>query len=448
MKILVPLVITALASVSLAQTPPIQPQTPSIKVPPRVTLPSETVEAGKKPLSVEEAVAIALKNQPTIGIARGNLTSAQGRTQQARSDLLPQFSLSGGFSRSSRVFGNAGSNGNGSNQFTSSVDVDQLLFDFGRARDTVRQQSALERAQQLDLLGTQQNVVFLVKQAFYDFEQNHEFTAIADANVTTRQHQLDVAQGRLDTGLGAPADAVQAKTNLADAVISLESARQTESASKVFLAQQMGINPLTPLEPTLGNAESPLDNEDDLQKLVEYALANRPDVKSDAERVNAAKFAVSAASKGDLPRVSANAGVGSRGANNPLDSGTGTFGLVVTWNFADGGFTAGAVKTARGAEEVARNQLIATSQAAVTEVSQTWLALKTAQQQIDTASDQVANATEFVRIAEGRYAGGLGDFLDVVSAQSSLVAAQRNLTAARLDVQRARAQLRVAIGLS
>src|SRR5205807_3762360 len=111
---------------------------------------------GQQPLTAEEAVSIALKNQPLVGIAKANVLSAHGRVQQATSDLLPNFNASGSYTQSTTFRG--GTTGGTPNRFNTSVNVDQLLFDFGRTRDTVRQQEALERALRHTLTRTQQTV--------------------------------------------------------------------------------------------------------------------------------------------------------------------------------------------------------------------------------------------------------------------------------------------------
>jgi outer membrane protein len=433
------------SSTALAQTPPIQPQTPNVKIPPPLQLPSpEKIAIGREPLRPDEAVAIALKNQPDVGIARGNLLSSQGRVQQAASDLLPNFTANGSLTRS-RTF-RGGSGGGGSNQVSTSVNVDQLLFDFGRTRDALRQQEALERVSRQNLLRTNQVVARDVRQAFYNLVEDNANVTISEANVANRQRQLDQAQARLNSGLGSPSDVVQAKTGLADAAISLSSARTNALSSQITLAQLMGIDPRTPITPA-PSTESPLDIEGDLQRLVETAMNNRPDIKAAQEQVTASKFAISFAQKGNLPRVTASAGLGSRGENDPLSTQTGTFSINVTWNFADSGFTAGAVKVARGNEEVARQNLIATTQRAISDVSQSYVDLQSALQRVELAQVGIANALELVRIAEGRFTGGIGTFLEVTSAQGSLVSAQRNLSQAQQDVERIRSQLRYAIGL-
>ena len=134
-------------------------------------------------------------------------------------------------------------------------------------------------------------------------------------------------------------------------------------------------------------------------------------------------------------------------ATNPLNQPTGSVGLTLGWTFADGGTTAGLVKQARGSQAVAAANLVQVTQQATTTVTTAYLDLVAAQQRVTLAQVEVANATESVRISEGRYDGGQGLFLDITTAQSLLVTAQRNLTQSQADAQRARSRLRNAIGL-
>ncbi|HWA82130.1 MAG TPA: TolC family protein [Fimbriimonadaceae bacterium] len=445
MKFAVAALLTVFASLGLAQTPPIQPKTPNVQIPgPLVLPPPNVVAIGKEPLTVEEAVAIALKNQPLVGIAAGNLLSGQGRSEEARSDLLPNFVLGASYSKTSTF---RGSSTTTPSQFTSSLTIQQLLFDFGQTRDAVRQQEALERSLRHTLSRTQQTVALSVKQAFYNLMQDLADLDTSNANVSNRQRQLDEAQARLDSGLGAPADVVQAKTNLAGAANSLSLARDSALNSRVSLAQLLAVDPRTPIVPA-DSSELPVDNETDLEKLVEAALNNRPDIKAAQEQVSAAKFAVSVAKKGNLPRITASVGAGSRGETDPLQTESGTFSINVTWNFADSGFTSGAIKVAQGNEQVARAALVQVTQQALADVSQAFVDLQSAQERVQLSTTEVANAVEFVRIAEGRYTGGIGQFTDITTAQSALVSAQRDLSQAKLDVERVRSRLRAAIGQS
>ena len=436
--------LTLIPGFALAQTPPIKPQTPDVKVPPQIELPGPThPEASGKALSAAEAVAIALRNQPDLVIAQADLRAAQGRTQQARSGLYPQLGFSGRFSEIEQIRGASGGGFASPIRFSTTLTLSQLLFDFERTRDAVRQQSALEKASRQAITRSRQDITLAVKRAFYNYYQNVRLIGVAEANVVNRQRQLDLANALVNSGLGPPGDLVRAKTNLADAVIALSNARNAAANSRVLLADLMGIDPRTPISP----AESiEPDSAVDITGLVRTALDQRPEIKEAQERWAAARYGVSVANKTNVPRVDLTADHTGRGADDPLQTQTATFGINVRWTFGDGGLTAGRKKEARANEDIARARLLDTSQLVISEVSQAYLDLRHSGERVETAQVQVANARELVRISEGRYRGEIGQFLEVTDAQNSLVAAERNLLQAESDVQRARAALARAIG--
>ncbi len=437
--------VLAFASVlAQAQTPPIQPQTPQVKLQPAIDLPGPKAgQIGAEPLTLDEAIAVALKNQPLIGIAKGALRSAAGQTRQAESAELLQLTGASAYGSSRNLQG--GPVTGNPIALSANVTVSQLLFDFGRTRDAVRQQSAVQRAVQYTLNRTVQTVTLSVQTGYYSLVQARQAVDIAQANLTARQRQLDLAQARLDSGLGAPSDVVNARANLADGVISLSSARDAATTAQILLAQALGIDPRTPLNLS-ENQMAASQPADDMTALVDTALKQRPDVLAAQNRVVAASAGVAQASKGNLPKFTLSAIAGASGANNISDVQTGTLILNVTCTFFDSGLTSGKIQDAKGSEDSAKQTLISISQQVVADVSQAWIDLKTALQRVEAAETQVANAQEYVRMAEGRYAGGLGQFLDVVTAQTTLNSAQNNLNSAHGDAARAQARLQAAIG--
>lgn len=446
----------SLVTLASAQTQPIKVQTPDVPVPPRVDVP--TLGAALAPLTSDEAVRLALRLQPAIENARGQLESAGGRTRQTASNLGPQFGVTGSLSRTDRLggsgsaFGGTGTTGGGSagggGIFTSgrlAIAAEQLLFDFGRTRDLVRQQRALEGATRENLTVVQLDVALEVRQRFADLLQTRRLVAVAEANVANRQAQLALAEANLASGLYPPADVVNAKTNLAGAVAALLIARSNETASRILLAQAIGVDPRTPINPT--DEAVPTAAPADPTELFTTALSSRPELRQARLNVEAAGFSLSAARKTNSPSVSANASLGTSGGNDPFQSQSSTIGLTLNWPFFDSGFTAGAIQEARGGQRSALANLRQAQQIAVADVGQAYLDLATAVQRVTVAEVAVANATEAVRLAVGRYQGGVGGtFLEITNAQAQLFSAQQTLEIARGDVVRAQAALDRAVG--
>ncbi len=456
----IPLFLTAfclLPSLSSAQTVPAQVKTPDVVVPPRVDIPG--FGTALAPLSMEEAVRLALRQQPTIEDARGQLDQAGGRVKQTASGLGPSLGVTGSLTRTDRLAGSSSSGGSSSgsgsggvvssgNLFSSgkvSLEAAQLLFDFGRTRDQVRQDRALQGAANENLTKVQMDVALDVRQRFADLVQAHHLVAVAESNVANRQSQLTLAQANLASGLYPPKDVVDAKTNLASGVASLISARGDEATARILLAQSIGIDPRTPITPA--EETTPVAVPADPTELFTTALASRPELRQAKQTLDAAGFGISAAKKTNALSLSATATIGSSGGNDPFQSQTSALGLTVAWPFFDSGFTAGAVQQAKGVQRSAQANYKLAQQSAIADVGQAYLNLANAVQRVTVADVGVANATEGVRLAEGRYRGGVGGtFLDVTTAQAQLFASQQTLETAKGDVVRAKAALDRAIG--
>ena len=424
---------------------PVIPNTPDVVLPQAQVLPTDTqLKLGSAPITVHEAIAIALRRQSQIAKSQGSLLSAQGSVQQASAGLRPQMTATAGYFGKGAI--GAGNTQGAQNLYSAGVGLSQLLMDFGRTRDQVRQERALERAAIQSIDAVNQEVALQVKLDFYALVQARANEALGEADVANRQRQLDEASAKVTSGIGAPSDIVQAKTNLANASISLIEARSATLLGRMTLALDMGIDPLTPII-LVESSEPSLEGEGDLGALISKALSDRPDVKVAKTQIAAADAGLSVARKASSPTLLLTAGTSGQDASDPLKTQLGYVGLNLGWTFGDGGTRSGQIKQAKGSLQIARANLVQVSQQASNLVGSAFVDLSSAQQRVTLAKVAVANAAEFVRISEGRYDGGLGAFLDITSAQSSLVTAQRSLNQALADVQRARARLRNAVGI-
>ena len=473
---------------TFAQTTPIEVKTPDVVVPPPVAVPS--LGQALAPLTADEAARLALRLQPAIEDARGLAESARGRARQQGSDLGPTLAVTGSLSRSDRIRGNGGTStggstsnnntggtgnggsgtggsgtggsgaggnttGNGSSfsggtsggLFSSgrlAIGVTQLLYDFGRTRDLVRQQRALAQAADANLTVAELDAARDARQRVADLAQNHRLVLVAQENVANRQAVLTLAQANLASGLYPPKDVVDAKTNLAIATSALVVARANETLSRIGLAQAIGVDPRTPLtaadEPLTISPADPTD-------LFTTALTARPEIRQARRTLEAAGYGVSAARKNQRPEITANASLGTSGSSDPFRSQSSSVGLGINWPLFDSGFTAGAIQEAKGAQRSALANYRQTQQTVVADVGQAYLDLASALQRVTIGEVGVANAREGVRLAVGRYRGGVGGtFLDITNAQAQLFTAEQALETARGDALRARAALDRAVG--
>ena len=426
-----------------AQVPaPPEPRIVPATIPPAIGLSGGEQDLAR-PLSVEEAVKLALVRQREIAIANANFGAAQGRTQQARAGLNPTLSANTGYSNSNDIRGKSASSSSSSG-FNSGLTANQLLFDFNLRRDQVRQAKALERVQSNNLTTTQYDLVLRVKQAFYTVRQNDRLVSVAESNVQSRTVQKAFAKARVEAGFGAPPDVVRAQTDEDQAILELVQARANATLSRVTLAQALGVDPRTPLQ--VADSSEPDVPGDDVSPLVDIAVKRRPEILSAQESLRAAGIGVAVARKSNQPAIFANAGVTSRGDSDPTDSVRGTFGLTLSWDLLDGGVQRGRVREARANEAAAKATYELQLQNVIADVSTAYTNLRIAEQRVNLTRSQVTNALEGVRLATGRYRGGVGTFLEVTDAQAALVLAQTNQVNAETALQSQRAALQRAIG--
>lgn len=444
-----------------ATTDPQGPKAPPPRVvdpsvPPTVTVPGPdhpNAEVTNAPLTADEAARIALRLQPSLGVPQGTIEAARGRVRQTAAGLYPQVIAGVGYnsiqslSGSTAVQSPTGVTPAGVSPtypYSSAVEVRQLLFDFNQTRNLVRQNEALQAQAETNLTRAQQDLVLQVKDAFYNYANAQRLVNVNDQNVQNRQRQLDLANARLRHGIGLPSDVVTAETSKTQAVLALNLARDQAEQARVSLLQAMGVDPLTPVVPA-DAPEKPIPTPDS-KVLIQRALETRPEVKAAEQELRASNYGLSAAKSLNLPSIYAEVAAGAAGDQFPLKNNATSVGVGLQFPIFDAGQRAGAVQTARGQVTVALSDFRTAVLGVRSDVTSALLELESAEQRVALADAEVANAQEGVRVAEGRYAAGLGLFLDITTAQSLLLTAQTDRTTVQNALDQARARLRHAMG--
>jgi outer membrane protein len=439
------------ATIVFAQpTPPVMPKILELPLPPAVELPpppTRPSDVPNRPLTADEAVALALHHQPAIAAAQAGVAGAQGRVQQNEALLKPSVNVGAQYGVvTSNTSGPVGT-GTGANAtgFAVTTTVRQLVYDFNHTRDLVRAAMAQERSAQAALTRTQADLALQVKLAFYTYLQNVRLVTTSEANVRNRLGHFALAQARLKTGLGLPSDVVTAQTAYAQAVYNLAVARNNSMAARINLAEILGIDPRTPIEPA-NVSEPAMPATADLNALTEEALRQRPEMVAATAGIEAARFGISAARTTNKPTVFGSAGVGAAGTD-PI-SPNHALGIAVglQWTPVDSGFTAGLVKQAEASLQTAQAVLDATRLGVIADVAQAYLNVRSAEQRAAAGDAEVANAEEGLRLAQGRYRAGVAIFIEVLDAETALDTANINSVNARSAQDQALASLAHATG--
>lgn len=437
-----------LTGVGIAQTAPPKVSTPDV---PQIQPPTVETVSPKSPLdhplTEAEAIHFALANQPLVKQAQAKVAQLHGSTRAARGSLLPQLTANAsGTQNSNPSFG--GSAGRGWNT-SAAISLAQLLFDFGKSRAGLSQAVFLELVAIQQLRQVQIETTRSVSLAYIAFQQARQVEEYSAGNVANRSRQLALVTARLNEGVGPPSDVVQAKASLASATISFSNAQANVALARSAFALALGIDARTLVDVEPLNLTAPPEDaypDAAAEPLVSEAMANRPEILASKAQVQAAKSAVYAARAGGAPAIFLTSSVASRGSGRAFTSENSTLGLSLSWSIFDGGSRAGLVQSAQAQVAQSEQALAATGLQVTSDVYQALVNRATAMQNLKLASVQVANAAEFLRIAEGRYRGGIGLFTDVVSASDTLFAAQTSYAQSLASLRSADANLRRALG--
>ena len=174
-----------------------------------------------------------------------------------------------------------------------------------------------------------------------------------------------------------------------------------------------------------------------------YALENRPDAAMADYAVKQAESAKRSAKAGWRPSVNGSISKGFTHEN--LFSGKitdqWTVGVSASWNIFDGGITRAQVNQADAALTRAQEVAAQTREQIQLDVQSAFLQLHAAEKNIATTQASVVLGEENFKIAQVRYAAGVGTNLDVMDASRKLTEARSNYFTALYNYNTAKASL-------
>ncbi|MBI1811516.1 MAG: TolC family protein, partial [Nitrospirae bacterium] len=383
----------------------------------------------------------ALQKHPDIVAATGEVEVNQSRIGQAKANYYPQVDLSSGYKKYSPV---SKTSNNSLDEYKSSATLKQNIFDFGKTSAEVDIQTLNREATTSDLRNIKERVVLNVKQAYYGLLQSKQNREVAMETVKQFDQHLQQAKGFYEAGTKPKFDVTKADVDLSNAKLNLIKAENALRISKVVLDNAMGM-PNAP-EYTIEDALLYQKYNITLKDAIDKAYENRPDLKSVITKKAAAESSVELAKKGYYPTLAGNAGYDWSGEKLPLQDGW-NVGVTITLPIFSGYLTDYQVQEARAKLNVVKAQEESFRQGVLLEVQQAYLNLREAEERISTAQLIVRQAQENLELANGRYAAGLGNPVEVTDSQIAYSNAKTSHIQALSDYNVAIASLEKAMGV-
>ena len=451
------------------------------------------VRALPTPLTLADAVAIALHQQPTGYISQTQITSANGQKAQARARYFPTLTPEFRYQDSRNTFygintgggttsivtptggtGGTGAGGTGTagTQTTqtvtgpqsldgvsvtrgsgSTLTLQQTLFDSG-TRESINAQArrGLDAAR-FGRTDTRQQIILAVTSDFYSLLRADDLVKVSQAQVTRAQQTVNQTQGQIDAGVAARADILQSQADLANAQVTLLQNESAVRSSEAALKNVMAIETSTPLQlATLAAADAlpPPPNagpERTLDDYVQQAYAARPDLRQQLSVIEVSRQSVKQAHIAAGPALTGSY-VLTYQPQNDLGAKSTDSQVLVTASYPlfDAGRARGAVRVAEAGRDADLDRLEQLRQNIRLDVEQSFYDRSLALQRTQLAQIAIQAAQASFDAATARRQAGIGTVLDITTAQVSLTQAQNGYVSAIYDFYTADARLRRATG--
>ena len=412
---------------------------------PLVARAGEEIKQGET-LDLSRCIAIALKNHPAIKGAAGSLKASQSKVSQAKANYYPQVNASSTYNRNYTPGSSAAALSGSSyyNEYQDSLNLNQTLIDFGKTSAQVDVQSLGADAARADLENTESQIILGVKQAYYGILQSTQSRDAYGQTVVQFQQHLDQARRFYEVGTKPKIDVTNAEVDLSQAKLNLLKADNALRIARITLNNAMGVPDAPAYEVKDGTTYQ--DYPIDLATALKRGYDARPDLVSATAKREASERSIDLARTGYYPVLSGNAGYGWTGQDFPLDK-QWTIGATLNFPLFSGFLTKSQVEEARANLEVARANEENIRQGIRFDIEQAFSNLTQAKEGIVLAEVTVKQANENRELAQGRYAAGVGNTIEVTDALVTEINAKTAYINAMSDYRLAVASLEKAMGV-
>lgn len=403
--------------------------------------------AAQDPLTIDDAVDIALQNAFSVRLAQSAVDQARANQAAAKGALGPQLSGQAQYVRLAQGVMNAFGAGGGATADSKQVNLNfsQLIDITGVSRSAVDSARFQTLAREMDLEASVNEVKNAVRAQFYQVLQTRALVGVQSDEVTSARQRLDNARRRFQAGDISQFDVLRFETDLKRSEQALLVAIGNFELAKQALNNLLGREIDTQFDPVDVGQLAPVGiNADQADEL---AQENRPELRSGGFLVRSADELVDVEEGGLKPALSVGAQYSRVIDPSPGQFGQSLFGtLTLSFPLWDSGITRGRVAAAKEVRKQAEVRLEQTKLAVSLEVRNAYTRLVTAREAYDVAVSGQELAREALRLAQLRYDEGAGILLDVTTAQAELTRAQAAAVNARYEYLAAVAALQKAIG--
>lgn len=433
-------------------------------------------------LNIKDCITIALQNSPKIKKARYNYGIAKGNLGIAKSEYFPTLGIGTGYNITDNNNNRRSTN---TNIYSAEANINQLIWNFGKTNANIRMYNFDRVAALYEFEDMVLETIFGVKTNYYGVLAAKATLDVNRANVQINERNYQRTKAYFEEGIKSKIDLVNAEVYLSDSKVTLVESEKAYKNALVQLNNSMYIAfaPEYEIENTetfnFQNNYAPvnlekIDEKKDLSKppkdvnnafltsqvekinvldnykfkpfpytfeeSVNLAYKNRPDLKAYDATLKAMQESLKYTKREYLPEISATAGYGYRDQYN-----TNSFNVGI--NLSSNVNIKGQkhkIDNAKIQVQLAENEIDQAKQDIYFEVQNLYINMVQLEKQIPLLAVKVKQTLENFELADGRYAVGLGDYIELQdakvnynNAQVSYVQTVYNYNVARANLERA-----------
>lgn len=438
-----------------------------------LSFPTQTEEVeivGTQPLTLKQAIELAIRNNPVLREEQLTLERTQAALRESQAINYPTLDASLSFNQSGQETVTRNSDtaidpttgeevpstspvaGELSRQYTDTatalgagLELSYPIYTSGRRPAIIRSARGQVRFQQLELERQTEELILDTTEAYYDLQEAGARVNIFTANLDQAEQSLRDAQALERAGVGTRFDVLQAEVDVANARQDLTQQLSQLEISRRQLAQQLNISEsldLAAADPVEVTGVWDLS----LPETIVQAYKNRAELEQQLIQREISQQNRRAALAQLGPQL---AFQGTFDVTNNLDTNAffDSFGyryglaLQVSQVLFDGGEAKAQADQEESNISIAESEFERLKTEIRFQVEQAYSQLDANFANIQTTALAVEQAAEALRLARLRFQAGVGTQTDVLRQQSALAEAQVNNLSAILDYNRAIANL-------
>lgn len=414
-------------------------QSPSPTSPSTTSSPKEVTV-----LTLEEVEKLARANSEEIQLKMSALDKRQGQYDEALGTALPQLAADATWQKYFKepvFFGNQVPI---SQQFQSSITVNQTLWAFGRVAGALKAAKAGLKIGNLEKKLSEIEIIYMAQMSYYTVLFADKQLEIAKENLKNAQENFNILNRKFSGGRPPQGDYVRLKSDVAARTTMLKAAETNAEQARMTLAELIHKDEDTQFKLVTPFREKfPTLNREDLLQRVEQEQP-RLQVLEESVKFNSEVARVQKATS--LPVLSAFGSYTYSGAaDRPLNSddlfSSSYAGLALTWSIWDGGSNRARYRQALSDKTTAEIGLRQGRRQLVLSLKKS---LKNYENLISvngTAKEAVDLAQQSFKISQRRFATGQASVTEVNSTEAALTQTKTALSANIFEIHSALAEI-------